>query len=116
MLDLWMRGVLEEETAVAKKSARGHAAALDDGPTRVDAVASTTSVGSPIEALERDEILRTRRFGLMVVALALVGTAAATLVPGGDPLGETIMYAACAVAIVTMSFLIYQTLDPVRFR
>lgn len=128
MLVFWMGGVPEQETVVAKKTPRDRAPPRDDAtlrdrtpprdnaPTRVDAVVGTTNVGTPIEALERDEILRTRKFGLMVFALAIVGTIAATFVPGGDPLGKGVMYGACALAIASMSFLVYQTLDPARFR
>ncbi len=76
----------------------------------------STSIGSPIEALERDEMLRTRTFCLIVILLAIVGAATAVLIPGGNPDGVRVMLVACTAGLLAMAFLLYQTGDPVRYR
>src|SRR5438093_13424675 len=45
---------------------------------------SATTVGSPLKALERDEILRTRKFCLIAIVIAIVGGSAVPFLPG-DP-------------------------------
>ncbi len=77
---------------------------------------SGTSIGSPLEALERDEILRTRAFSWLVMLLAAVGSTVAIVIPGGDPIARAIMLAGCAIGVISMVFLLYQTYSPVRFR
>src|SRR6187549_3319987 len=42
----------------------------------------STTVGSPLEALERDEMLRTRRFCAVAFAIAFVGGLSVFLLPG----------------------------------
>lgn len=108
----------EPKTAVLRMSRQEPPATdkQDNDPTQVQPPSSTSSIGSPLEALERDEILRTRTFSWLVMLLAAVGVGAALIVPGGDPLGRSIMYVACAVAAASMAFLLYQTRDPVRYR
>ncbi|HSD88869.1 MAG TPA: serine/threonine-protein kinase [Kofleriaceae bacterium] len=75
-----------------------------------------TSIGSSIEALERDEILRTRSFSWVVISLVTVGSAATFFVPGGQRDGQAVMLAACSATFLSMLFLQYQTRDPLRFR
>ncbi|MGE5183706.1 MAG: serine/threonine-protein kinase [Acidobacteriota bacterium] len=75
-----------------------------------------TSIGSPIEALERDEILRTRTFCLIVALLAVVGAVSGIVIPGGDRDGKLVLFGACIVGLLSMAFLLYQTRDPIRFR
>ncbi|HEX5061523.1 MAG TPA: serine/threonine-protein kinase [Kofleriaceae bacterium] len=77
---------------------------------------SGTSVGSPIEALERDEILRTRTFSVLVIVFSVTGAGVALIVPGGDPRARSVMLGGCVVALASMLFMLYQTYDPVRFR
>lgn len=55
MLDGLMGGVPEQETVAEKRSARVPRPGRDDEPTKVEPVATGTSIGSPIEALERGE-------------------------------------------------------------
>jgi serine/threonine-protein kinase len=78
--------------------------------------ASGSAVGSSIEALERDEILRTRTFCYLVMALSLVGGVVSEIIPGGDPLAKLILLSGCGIGLLSMVFLLYQTFDPVRFR
>jgi hypothetical protein len=106
-----MDGGSEDATAPLKMVPSHTAAAKRDE--------ASTSISSPLEALEaleRDEILRTRAFSLLVILLAIVGAVAATFLPGGHPIAQRVMYTACALGVLSMAFLLYQTLDPLRFR
>jgi hypothetical protein len=110
-------GVQEESTAQLRMTPREVTPEAND--TRVDAAAADsagTSIGSPIEALERDEILRTRTFSWLVITLAIIGAIVAAVIPGGDARGIAIMFAAAGIAIASAAFLLYQTRDPIRFR
>jgi len=118
-----MGGTAEQETAVLKMSARAQSPRpADESPadterTSIDRPPSTgSSIGSPLQALERDEILRSRAFSLLVMSLTIVGTIAAFVVPGGQPRAQLMLVAACAFGFASMVFLLYQTLDPLRFR
>ena len=111
-----MGGVPEQETAVLTRSARTPRPGPDDEPTKVEPATTGTSIGSPIEALERDEILRTRAFCWLVIVLALVGASAAAVIPGGHPTGKLIMFCACGAGILSMLVLLYQTADAIRYR
>ena len=75
-----------------------------------------TTIGSSIEALEHDEILRTRTFAWLVMSLVTVGIAATFVVPGGELRGKVVMCIACGATFLAMVFLQYQTRDPLRFR
>ena len=81
----------------------------------IPAGTSSTTIGSPLEALERDEILRTRKFCVIGFAIA---AAAAIAVPflRGDPTASGLMISAIAVAFVAMAFLFNRTRDPEAFR
>jgi eukaryotic-like serine/threonine-protein kinase len=109
-------GGTESETALLRM--RPRSAAPDSERTTPDQPSDPTgtSIGSPIEALERDEILRTRTFSLLVMLLATVGVIVALVIPGGDIRGILIMLGACVVSVGSMLFLLYQTRDPIRFR
>jgi serine/threonine-protein kinase len=76
---------------------------------------SSTTIGSPLEALEHDEILRTRWFCLIGLAVGLAGGASALLLPG-DPTISVLMLAAVGVSLVAIGFLYQRTRDPVAFR
>jgi len=76
---------------------------------------STTSVGSPLEALERDEIMRTRRFCYITVVLAVLA-AFAVLVTPGDTTAKRFVLVATAIGIASMGFVLYRTRDPSRYR
>ena len=67
--------------------------------TKVPSSAGSSTVGSPLEAIERDEILRTRRFCLIAVGIALAGGASTPLLPG-DPTATLLILSAIGVALV----------------
>jgi eukaryotic-like serine/threonine-protein kinase len=75
----------------------------------------STTVGSPLEALERDEILRTRRFCIIATAIALAGVLAVPLLPG-DPTAAALVVIAVAMSLVAIAFLWSRTSDPIAFR
>jgi len=75
----------------------------------------STTVGSPIEALERDEMLRTRRFCFVGFAVAVAGGSGAAVLPG-DPTATVIMLSAVGLACAAILFLLSRTRDPMQFR
>ena len=76
---------------------------------------SSTTIGSPLEALEHDEILRTRWFCFIGLAIGLIGAASVPLLPG-DPTASVMLVTAVGVAIVAIGFLYNRTRDPIAFR
>ena len=74
------------------------------------ASSNATTVSSPLEALERDEILRTRKFCLVACAIATLGVAAVPLLPG-ERIASTLILIACAVSYVAIAFLYNRTRD-----
>jgi serine/threonine-protein kinase len=76
---------------------------------------SSSTVHSPVEALERDEILRTRRFCIVGIGIAICGGLGAALLPG-DPIATLLLVSSVAVAIAAMVFLLLRSRDPVQFR
>lgn len=106
----------DPRTVAAKKSAHARHADQVDRTTVDPKVPTDASIGSPIEALERDEIMRTRAFSVFVVVLAVVAALAGFVIPGGDTRALHVLVAACGLAVIAMVLLLYQTLDPVRFR
>ena len=75
----------------------------------------STTIGSPQDALERDELMRTRWFCLIGSGIAVLGGGSALLLPG-DPVATAILLAAIAIAIAAMAFLWTRTRDPAAFR
>jgi hypothetical protein len=75
----------------------------------------SSTVGSPLEAMERDEILRTRLFCIIGSVIALVGGTACAILPG-DPTATLLVLSACGLAIVAMIFLYLRTGDPFEYR
>ena len=86
-------------------------------PTTPPSVGSgnSTTVGSPLEALERDEILRTRKFCYVAISIALIGGASVFLLPG-DPTASALVLGAVGASLVAAMFLLSRTRDPVEFR
>jgi serine/threonine-protein kinase len=76
---------------------------------------SSSTVGSPMEALERDEIMRTRRFCLVAYAITIAGGAGTMLVPG-DPTATALVCSAMGLAFAAITFLYVRTRDPLQFR
>ncbi len=76
---------------------------------------NSTTVGSPLEALEHDEIMRTRLFCLVALCVAFAGGGAALVLPG-DPTISALLLASVGVALVAIIFLYMRTRDPIAFR
>ena len=79
-------------------------------PAAPGASSNATTVSSPLEALERDEILRTRKFCLVATGIAILGVAAVPLLPG-EPTASALVLIACAVSFVAIAFLFNRTRD-----
>ncbi len=78
-------------------------------------VGSSSTVGSPMEALERDEIMRTRKFCLIAAIVGTAGAVAAMLLPG-DPTATALVLGGVGAAYVAIALLYYRTRDPLQFR
>jgi eukaryotic-like serine/threonine-protein kinase len=74
-----------------------------------------TTINSPLEALEKDEILRTRRFCLVGTCIAIVGGAGATTLPG-DPVVTRVFLTGVGIAMLGLLFLFLRTRDLEQFR
>lgn len=83
--------------------------------TKVPSVHGSSTVGSPLEAMERDELLRTRRFCLIATAISFVGAGSVPLMPG-DPTATVLILSAVGCALVAIAFLFNRTRDPIAFR
>jgi hypothetical protein len=75
---------------------------------------SATTVGSPVEALHRAEILRTRNFCRVTIGIAIGGLAVLPLLPG-DPIATYVFAAAIVAAIIALIYLHHRTSDPATF-
>jgi serine/threonine-protein kinase len=84
-------------------------------PTGGGGTSSATTIGSPAEALEHDEILRTRWFCFIALAIALAGIVSVIVLPG-DATASVLALAGGAIAIVAISFLYLRTTHPMAFR
>ena len=104
----------DEETATAATVAPPNRAPRVTAPTTGGGSSSTT-ITSPLEALERDEILRTRRFCIIASLLSIAGAATVPLLPG-DPVASKLLLGAVGAALVAIAFLWTRTSDPIRFR
>jgi hypothetical protein len=100
---------------VTATEAAGTAATADARPPRAPTGGDSSTVGSPLEALERDEILRTQRFCAITIAIALVGAAGVVALPG-DRAATRLVLGAVGVALIAILFLLHRTSDPVEFR
>jgi serine/threonine-protein kinase len=76
---------------------------------------NSTTIGSPLEALDHDEIMRTRLFCLVALCVAFAGGGAALVLPG-DPTISALLLASVGVALVAIIFLYMRTHDPIAFR
>jgi serine/threonine-protein kinase len=76
---------------------------------------AATSIGSPLEALARDEILRTRRFCWIALVLVIAGGLSTPLLPG-DPIASIGVWSAVVTTIIGIVFLYRRTSDPEKFR
>jgi hypothetical protein len=76
---------------------------------------ASSTVRSPLEALEHDEILRTRWFCFIGLGIGLGGAAGATVLPG-DPIATKLFLSAVIVSVFGLAFLYNRTRDPIQFR
>ena len=95
-----------DEATVAELAVSGRTAA---------SLTHATTVTSPLEALERDEILRTRRFCLVGLFIGTVGAVGASLLPG-DPFVMKLFLASAVLALFGLVFLFTRTRDLEQFR
>ena len=87
---------------------------LPTGGTSFTRMGATT-IASPLDALERDELLRTRWFCLIALAMVIGGGISSRFVPG-DPTATIMLTVAVIVAAIGIAFLYRRTADPIRFR
>ncbi len=107
--------VKESATIVATHTADPSPAADAGLPSVARPVTASTTVGSPLEALERDEMLRTRRFCFIGISIALVGGLSGAVLPG-DPTATLLLLSAVGIAIMAILFLLHRSSDPFLFR
>ncbi|HEX3760473.1 MAG TPA: serine/threonine-protein kinase [Kofleriaceae bacterium] len=93
------------------RSAQGGASVTAPGAT----TATTATASAPLEALERDEIRRTRWFCYVAFVISTVGGSSLGWLHG-DPTAMAIMLGSIAVSATATAFMIYRTRDPVQFR
>ena len=84
-------------------------------PTKLGSYPGSTTVGSPLEAMERDEILRTRRFCFIAIAIGLGGAGSVVILPG-DPIATYVLLVSVALTMAAVAFLYLRTRDPIAFR
>ncbi len=115
-----MREETDAKTAVLKMAASSPPASKPslDEPTvpHIPTAVTTPHAVSPLEALERDEIVRTRGFSALVIAFALGSLVCVLVVPGGDPFARQLVIGSVVVGVCAMVWVLLQTRDPVRFR
>jgi len=73
------------------------------------------SIGASLDALERDERLRTRKFCFIALGLSAMGVIGPLTLPG-DPAASALMLVACLAAPPFILFLLHRTRDPLEFR
>jgi serine/threonine-protein kinase len=98
------------------RSRPGGATAPSIGPGIGPGTAATTqTVNASLEALERDEIRRTRWFCYVAFVISIVaGSSLGWL--RGDQAAMAIMLGAIAASLLATVFMVYRTRDPVQFR
>jgi serine/threonine-protein kinase len=78
-------------------------------------IGGTATVSAPLEALERDEIRRTRWFCYVSFAISVVAAVSLGWLDG-DPAATAVLLGALAAAVLATVFMLYRTRDPVGFR
>ena len=78
-------------------------------------IGGTAAVSAPLEALERDEIRRTRWFCYVSFTISLVAGASLWWLDG-DPAATAVLLGALAAAVLATVFMLYRTRDPIAFR
>ena len=105
---------MSEEPTVADQPTGASRVSLAIGASATP-LPTRTTMTSPLDALERDEILRTRRFCVIGSMLGVVGSSGASLLPG-DPRVFKLFVAASIVAIAGLGFLFLRTRSLEQFR
>ncbi|HEX5059943.1 MAG TPA: serine/threonine-protein kinase [Kofleriaceae bacterium] len=106
----------EVETSITPQNPRRRMSTPSLGPKGSSLGGSNaTTVGSPLEALEADEIMRTRLFCIIGMLIGAGGGASA-LVLHGDPMITKLLLVAVIVALGGCLFLWLRTRDPIAFR
>ncbi|HET9993677.1 MAG TPA: serine/threonine-protein kinase [Kofleriaceae bacterium] len=114
--------VLDRPTARPPRLPEVQPAAIVQGSAATSSAASksslgggtTTTISSAVDALARDEVLRTRNFCFMGIAIAAGGLAAIPFLPGGYY--ETrIFIGFILVALVGIAYLLHRTRNPATF-
>jgi eukaryotic-like serine/threonine-protein kinase len=109
----------EDPTVAFPATRRARPRSRPSGTTTVPSVnaptAATATVNAPLEALERDEIRRTRWFCYVAFVISTVaGSSLGWL--HGDPTALAIMLVAISASAFATVFMVYRTRDPVQFR
>ena len=114
---------MREDKAGAGESSVSLATVMDRPPrtspppvlvSRSSAGTATTTVASPLEALARDEVLRTRNFCFMGFGISAVGVVAIPFLPGGYY--ETrVLLSFIVVEVLWLVYLLYRCRDPATF-
>jgi hypothetical protein len=114
-----LEGSVAQATVLDKPAARSSAPTIEPANSlaaraSVAGGTASTTVQSPLEALARDEVLRTRNFVFMGFGIAAFGLASIPLLPGGYY--ESRIFVVCIlVALVGMAYLFARTRDPATF-
>ncbi|HEY5925500.1 MAG TPA: serine/threonine-protein kinase, partial [Kofleriaceae bacterium] len=104
------------ETSITPNSPRKRASTPSLGPKGSSLGGSAnTTIGSPLEALEHDEIMRTRLFCVIGFLIGVGGGGAALFLPG-DPTITLLLLCSVGVAQAAVIFLWLRTRDPIAFR
>ncbi len=99
----------------ASLGAPGSAPTAAGSVTAGSVTAGSVTTGSSLEALERDEMLRTRRFCALAIGIAAFGACGALILPG-DPVASALLLGACGVATLAILFLLHRARDPRELR
>jgi hypothetical protein len=75
---------------------------------------STSTLNAPLEALDRDELRRTRWFCYVSFTITVVAGAPLPWL-GGDPAATVLLTCALVASAIATAFMLYRTRDPVRF-
>ncbi len=95
-------------------AARGLPSASTEDTRQSSTASSGTTATTPVEALQAEEIVRTRMFLKIAIAIVLAALAAVSIA-GGDPFARLVMTAGCAVVVATSLWMLHVTREPAGF-
>jgi len=107
--------VSEDPTVVEPPTGAARPTLVSGAMAAISRTHTPTTMTSPLDALERDEILRTRRFCAIGSIISVVGTFGASLLPG-DPFVFKLFVASAIIAIAGLGFLFSRTRNLEQFR